>query len=277
MAEFVEYGRYIVIAYGDRKWRPSTTMIDQIECCTLSSYDYGLVMLLSEKAGCRRSFDYLKPSLANAPGYAALKRMRNEAQAQALVGNPPATPIKKRLLFDTTDPPSCEKQKRSRAEHAHLRNNPSMIEVVVEGHSIMMQKPVKANDDLVVAADKETLCVVLNYIVEVGLDSETLLTKRKYASRLPAGNRRRTVFSNGKTFVYESNGVETVVGDRRKNNGRRKSVQELPDLVASTGDPSPPTPKEGDPNPEQEGPPSPVYVANDDLPSMIDGGDSDSD
>ena len=117
-------------------------MVDTVECVKLTSYDWSLVMMLAEKAGCRQDLAaHHRPSLGNVPGYESLKRMRNEAQSRSLLETPAVTPVKKRKLFDYWSPSSCEKQPRhSRAEQHYLRSNPTMIQVDVDGHAIMMKK-----------------------------------------------------------------------------------------------------------------------------------------
>ena len=87
---------------------------------------------------------------------------------------------------------------------------------------------------MVVAADEKSLLTVLDYIVTGGLSVDCLMSKRHY--RISGTKFQRTVKVRGKNYMYDKNVDDTV--DRRKHNGRRKIVQELPDEYLALGGPA---------------------------------------
>ena len=138
-----------------------------------------------------------RPSLANCPGYIALKGVRNAAVTTELCleGDQQAA----QALFGASSPASksVKVQRKSAAEMADLRMHPQMVEATVQvadapPFPVLFLKPGHVYEDVGVLLDSTVLDHVFRFIVEQGVSAEDLFAKRQYGTDHGPG-----VWSNG--------------------------------------------------------------------------------
>ena len=81
----IKLERVTFVSIGAVKWSPQTCFIGDEECVELCPGDYGLVSIVAAAAGMDlKACSKRRPSLTHVPGLAALKELRDKAQAGEL-------------------------------------------------------------------------------------------------------------------------------------------------------------------------------------------------
>ena len=160
----------VEVEYEGKKWKPSVVKVGVDECVVLNTHNGELVKLIANIMGIDVKMTD-RPSLTHVPGFVAMMDLRNKAQAESLAP--------KNSLFDNDA--AHLKSKRTRVEVKDLRSTPQLFEVKLDSTlSVMMQRPVKINDLMVVQVDDVNLENVFEFVKNVGASSEDFYTTRNY-------------------------------------------------------------------------------------------------
>ena len=140
------------VTVGQFTWKPKTIIdIGGEKFVQLKPADYGLVHLIAGMAHADIKDFGTRPTIANCQGLIELKILRNTAQMQEMQAPADAAPG----LFDSDElAPSKKKQKLRRDGIS----DPEAFTVVVDEDSpVVMKRPQRASEDLVIKLDEESL------------------------------------------------------------------------------------------------------------------------
>ena len=195
MAFKVDVSKQIVLKINGVEMRPKNVKyVDDEEYVSLGAED-GFTRVIVEAAGLKESLKKQRPTIRHTDGYECLRKLRNEQQAADMVDPQEEQP--QRRLFAAAK--AKRQKKRSAQDVAVLREQAAAMEVNL-GHSdtspsVLVLRPVAQNDELYVKADDDNLTAVLEFILDQGVTSDDLLSKRAYRS---SGN--KGVWKFGKEF-----------------------------------------------------------------------------
>ena len=178
----------LTVTIGDFQWIPKKRdfqTIDGDAFLHINPWDHGLIKALT-KGDCPKYIN--RPSLTNTPGYKSLFEARNSQQAKHMQEAPAEMQQRRRLFVAPADAEqgASKKQRLSAQQVKEQRAAPSIFEVQLGamgdfvGSSVNMLQPVKANDEIWIRASAESIKDVLNFMIQHGIPSGELTSKRGY-------------------------------------------------------------------------------------------------
>jgi hypothetical protein len=188
-------------------------LIGGVEYIKLPAYDSGLCLVVAEGI-----VDKIpkNASLSSCSGFVELMKLRNEQSA---------APVS--ALFDALEHSAPKRQRMSAQDRQLMRDEPTIMQVNVEGTIIPMVRPAGPRDELCVQLTNTIFEFVCNYIRDKGISEDTLQVKRAYRSEpdLPKG-----------VYRTKNNNFVIKLGPDSQNKYKRVgSLEEVQKALVSEG------------------------------------------
>ena len=163
------------VTVGQLTWKPKTIIdIGGEKFVQLKPADYGLVHLIAGMAHADIRDFGSRPTIANCQGLIELKVLRNTAQMEEMQAPADAAPG----LFDSDELAPSKKRQKLRRDGI---SDPEAFTVVVDEDSpVVMKRPQRASEDLVIKLDEESLNNAFRFMLDHGIVGDNLQNRRQY-------------------------------------------------------------------------------------------------
>ena len=152
------------VTVGQFTWKPTSIVeIGGEQFVQLKPADYGLVHLIAGIAKADMKELRTRPTIANCPGLIELKIRRNNAQMEEMRAPADAAPG----LFDEEELAPSKKKPKFRRDGI---SEPEAFSVLVgENSPVVMKRPQRASEDLVIKLDAESLTNAFRFMLDHGI------------------------------------------------------------------------------------------------------------
>jgi len=164
----VSINRFVVIECNARQWRPPISRVGDVECVAFHPHDKSLVNIVASIGGIEFEKRERKrsKSILGVIGFDMLREMRNKAADAEHVEE--EQPVRKQLFANQV--------KRQKIKKNDNSDKPAMLDVMVGDDIVVMQRPSKISDVLVVRLTEEDLSRCFSFILSQEISKEAFFS-----------------------------------------------------------------------------------------------------
>ena len=202
----VSINRFVVIECNARQWRPPVSRVGDVECVAFHPHDKNLINIVASMGGIEFDREERKASksICGVIGFDMLRELRNQAADAERVEE--EQPVRKQLFAVQV------KRQKTKKSDSDKSEKPAMLDVMVGGETVVMQRPTKTSDVLVVRLTEEDLSRCFSYILSQEISKDAFFQRRAYGTSGQIG-----VWKYGKYYYNSKHSPELADSDKSRS------------------------------------------------------------